>query len=101
MRKHDQVSRISSYDEKRTGKKAGVSVTTIRNWEQGIGHPPCDILLNICHVLHTDPNTLAGYSLAANNTNGLTEDDQVVVNLFIQHMRNKNMIIKDLSSEHK
>ena len=76
--------------------RAGVSLSTVRNWEQNNSQPSSDIIVDLCRALCIDPNTLFSFeNHMVIYADHLTENDRVVVNALVQSLQNKNIDLEN------
>lgn len=57
----------------------GVSVVTVRNWENNIKRPTMDAILSIAKVLQVSIDTLLGFSVAQNDTMSLSFSERHLI----------------------
>ena len=81
-------------------QRIGVSVSTLRNWEEGDNDPRLCEVTSICRALDIDPNKLFNYdSRDIIYVDSLTNDQcNLLINL-VQSMKNSNANIRELQSK--
>jgi len=92
-----QLRHAMKLTQKDLAQRTGVSLSTIRNWEQNNSQPTSDIIVSLCRALCVDPNILFDFDdHAVIYVDHLTEDDRSIINSLVQNLQNKNITITDV-----
>ena len=96
------LRRAKKMTKNELAQRIGVSISTLRNWEEGDNDPRLCEVTSICRALNIDPNKLFNYdSRAVIYVDGLTEDQRILLDGLVQSMQNDNLKIKELQSRIK
>ena len=71
-------------------KKLGITRSSVNAWEMGISVPSTQYLVELSNIFSVSTDYLLGQSQATITIEGLTEEDIIIVNSLINHLKLKN-----------
>ena len=83
---------INNYTQADLAKALGITRSSVNAWELGISVPSTQYIVELANIFSCSTDYLLGQKINANvNVEGLDEDDVILVNSLINHLRNKNI----------
>ncbi len=81
---------LHKYTQAELAKKLGITRSSVNAWEMGISVPSTQYLVELSNIFSVSTDYLLGQSQATISIEGLTEEDIIIVNSLINHLKLKN-----------
>lgn len=81
---------LHKFTQAELAKKLGITRSSVNAWEMGISVPSTQYLVELSNIFSVSTDYLLGQSQATITIEGLTEEDIIIVNSLINHLKLKN-----------
>ena len=82
--------KLHKFTQAELAKKLGITRSSVNAWEMGISVPSTQYLVELSNIFSVSTDYLLGQSQATITIEGLTEEDIIIVNSLINHLKLKN-----------